>query len=413
MERKYLGKTFMVLLTGLPGIQCAQISDVFRIPRTLSGEIHTELKHFPVISFCFICPLNKDKGKIFLDKMEGYSQEGLLQQAQHVWSMLDEMAVSDPQAYKEFIKKHTQEGMKYLTSPEPHMCVQSIMTKHKKKMPIFINYCSWERIPPQESTEDPVKVAGCELEEEEDKEYGRVAVISLAFNPQVLKKYGRDAENELDRKVLIEIGIMWIEQVNKHVKISQNFTLLDADVPYKGSLQRIHESFRKSFTTPQDKQFEKDLSHLEENFGPLATAKPGTLLNQLANITVSNNPSEKVTAGTSSKPEIILPMENKKVESGLIQEMSNKANSLPKPQYQLEWTKGDNLCVELLTLTILLPGVKSVSECELEISQDDIILHVPDMYELHLDLPNAICDEEVTAKFNKKNSTLTVTMMPV
>ncbi|KAL3886865.1 hypothetical protein ACJMK2_026826 [Sinanodonta woodiana] len=342
--------------------------------------------------------------------MEGFSQKGLVQQAQHVWSMLDEMAISDPQAYKEFIKKHTQDGMKYLAPPEPHMCVQSIMTKHKRKMPIFINYCSWERIPPQESMEDPVKVAGCELEEVEDKEHGKVAVISLAFNPQVLEKYGRHAENELDRKVLIEIGIMWVEQVNKHVKISQNFNLLDPDIPYKGSLQRIHQGFKKSFST-QDKQFEKDLSNLEENFGPLASAKPGTLLNQLANISVSNNESETVTTGTNSKPDIILPMENKKAKSGLIQEVSNKINPLPKPQYQLEQKKGDNS--ELMTLTILLPGVESVSECELEISQDDLALYVPDMYELHLDLPNVIHDEEATAKFNKKNSTLTVTMMPV
>lgn len=54
-----------------------------------------------------------------------FSKESLLNQAQNVWSMLDEMAESSPEKYKEFIDKQMKEAKEYMKPPEPNMCVQS------------------------------------------------------------------------------------------------------------------------------------------------------------------------------------------------------------------------------------------------------------------------------------------------
>jgi hypothetical protein len=60
--------------------------------------------------------------------MEGeYSSESMMQQAQQVWSMLDDMADNDPGAYKAFIDKQMAERNNFMAPPEPHMCVKTEM----------------------------------------------------------------------------------------------------------------------------------------------------------------------------------------------------------------------------------------------------------------------------------------------
>lgn len=57
----------------------------------------------------------------------GYSKESLLNQAQNVWTMLDEMAENNPDKYKEFIDKQMKEAKEYMKPPEPDMCVQTTL----------------------------------------------------------------------------------------------------------------------------------------------------------------------------------------------------------------------------------------------------------------------------------------------
>ena len=63
--------------------------------------------------------------------MEGMDQEKLMNKAQNIWSMLDNMAQEDPQAYRQFIDKQMAEGKEYMkwksTPPETHMCVLTQM----------------------------------------------------------------------------------------------------------------------------------------------------------------------------------------------------------------------------------------------------------------------------------------------
>ena len=57
----------------------------------------------------------------------GEEKDKAMKQAQHIWTMLDEMSNSDPASYKKFIDKQMQEGKKSMEPPQPHMCVKTNM----------------------------------------------------------------------------------------------------------------------------------------------------------------------------------------------------------------------------------------------------------------------------------------------
>ena len=57
----------------------------------------------------------------------GISSDAMLNQAQHIWSMLDEMATASPETYQKFIKKQLKDGQEVMKPPNPHMCVQTVI----------------------------------------------------------------------------------------------------------------------------------------------------------------------------------------------------------------------------------------------------------------------------------------------
>lgn len=59
--------------------------------------------------------------------MDALQDSAMLQKAQHIWSMLDDLAEKNPESYKNFIAKQLNEGREYARPPEPHMCVQTTL----------------------------------------------------------------------------------------------------------------------------------------------------------------------------------------------------------------------------------------------------------------------------------------------
>jgi len=53
--------------------------------------------------------------------------ESLLNQAESMWKMLDDMAESDPDAYKKFIDKALKDGATSFKPPEPCFCISTIL----------------------------------------------------------------------------------------------------------------------------------------------------------------------------------------------------------------------------------------------------------------------------------------------
>ena len=53
--------------------------------------------------------------------------ESLLSQADSMWKMLDDLADSDPEAYKRFMDKTLKEGSSLFQPPEPCFCISTVL----------------------------------------------------------------------------------------------------------------------------------------------------------------------------------------------------------------------------------------------------------------------------------------------
>uniref|UniRef100_A0A3Q3GEK2 PIH1 domain containing 2 n=1 Tax=Labrus bergylta TaxID=56723 RepID=A0A3Q3GEK2_9LABR len=92
----------------------------------------------------------------------------------------------------------------------------------------------------------------------------------------------------------------------------------------------------------------------------------------------------------------------------LIQVISSTFVQPQKPDYQLE-VKNDTAGVpRSVELTVELPKVSSMSECQLSISKDDVLLEVEDVYYLHVDFPKIVNEDTASAIFDKKKRRLTM-----
>lgn len=60
-----------------------------------------------------------------IKEMAAAGDSSMMNQAQQIWSMLDDMAQNDPQAYRKFIDKQLKEGREAMKPPEPNMCIQT------------------------------------------------------------------------------------------------------------------------------------------------------------------------------------------------------------------------------------------------------------------------------------------------
>ncbi|KAJ8316580.1 hypothetical protein KUTeg_005870 [Tegillarca granosa] len=358
----------------------------------------------------------------------GYSQESISQQAQHIWTMLDEMAATNPESYKKFIDKHIKEGKEYMAPPKPHMCVKTVMyvSMGTKKSPFYINFCGWNKVPSPKTPDDAVPVIGTPIHEINDQSEGKIGFISVAFNPKILEEYGRNCKNKIDQETLINLAIDYIHDQQK-IKLSRQFKLLGEETLYKGQINVIENSFTKK--DKSSTEMENQISELEKTFGPLTGNEKESLLSKLSNISVNDdqvNTTPSQARGTSDR--VIFPLQNEheNPKKGLIEEISTETSEtvLKKPDYKLLTDRGDNGQIQQITIKIDLPSVKSVTECELDLCQydlydnsvyfctnllEDLQLLVEDKYSLQLKLPCKIDDTTAGAKFNKKSSCLTVT----
>lgn len=98
-------------------------------------------------------------------------------------------------------------------------------------------------------------------------------------------------------------------------------------------------------------------------------------------------------------------------EVQLIEEISSTEvpEELSTPAYKMTTVRDANNKPVRIELKVELPKVSSVSECDLRISKDDVIIDVPEKYKLQLDLPELVDEEMTTAVFNKEKGILFIT----
>ncbi|KAM6173684.1 PIH1 domain-containing protein 2 [Erethizon dorsatum] len=309
------------------------------------------------------------------------SSKGLLTQITQFWNLLDDLAESDPECYKNFIEQELKEGKQLCAGPEPQLCLQTRIVKPKEKI-LFINLCQWKRIPTPQSTMHPVPVSVGRPEDisETSDEY---TVIDVAYNPEVLQATEKD---QVKKDQLIKMAMKCIEE-QFQLTLSHSYHITKFKV--KGSIQRMKQNLMR---------IQADVTDLRQKIRKEHT------LEQLSSSTVNNS---------DHFPQLLLPKDQVSSKAGcLIEEISSTEIQVEMeiPVYDLKFLKDQNEKPLKIELKVDLPGINEVSLCDLSVSEDDLLIEVSEKYRLHLNLPEPVNTEMTTAKFIKEKSTLIITM---
>ncbi|NXN74492.1 PIHD2 protein, partial [Himantopus himantopus] len=315
-------------------------------------------------------------------------------------SLLDEMAENDPRAYRRLLRQQRAEAERLWVPPEPHLCLRARpavgarggrrrrdaqprlgLLQGAVERPLFINVCSWKRVPAPKAPTDPTPVSAGPLEEVSG-EGDLYSIIDIAYNPDVLQ---RGEENPEKKEHLIHLTLKFVEE-RCNLNLSYLYTI--ESFKLKGSLETMQQRLKgRQMPTP----------HLSQNTKELTLDQ---LLHSMEAEDCSNGPALlKEESVTQSKVHLI--------EEITSTEMSE---NLSTPVYEMITVKDANKKPLKIELKIELPKVSSVSECDLRISKDDVIIEVPEKYKLQLDLPELVDEEKTTAVFNKGKRVLFITV---
>ncbi|XP_003472742.2 PIH1 domain-containing protein 2 isoform X1 [Cavia porcellus] len=308
------------------------------------------------------------------------SSKGLLTQITQFWNLLDDLAESDPECYKNFIQQELKEGKQLCAGPEPQLCLQTRIVKPKEKI-LFINLCQWKRIPIPQSAMHPVPLSVGRPEDisETSDVY---TVIDVAYNPEVLQATEKD---QVNKDQLIKMTMKCIE---KQFQLTLSHSYHITEFKIKGSIQRMKQNLMG---------VQADVTDLRQKI------KEHTL-EQLRSSTVNNS---------DHFPQLLLPKDQASSKARcLIEEISSTEiqRETKIPVYDLKFLKDQNEKPVKIELKVDLPGITEVSLCELSVSEDDLLIEVSERYRLHLNLPEPVHTEMTTAKFIKNKSTLIITM---
>ncbi|XP_064157692.1 PIH1 domain-containing protein 2 isoform X2 [Anguilla rostrata] len=299
--------------------------------------------------------------------------------------MLDEMSDNDPESYRTFIHRQLKEGAEFCAPPQAYACIRTVVQEPKEGL-LYINLCSWKRIPAPKGHSQPVPVGGGRLETLSD-DSETYSVVDVAFNPSVLQGV---QESPQERDQLHLLALSFIQQQHG-LRLSQDYTLLSGRLKGTGQSLRLRLASKRQ-DTPS---------------APAPKSPSGSsLLQQISSLRGEQGESE-------DSPPIQLTPQNRAgpAKPALIQVISSTESAQPRrPSHQLSTATDANGTTKAVRLTVELPGVRSMSECQLSLSQDDVLLEVGDTYHLHLELPEAVREEEASAVFNRKKRTLSVTM---
>ncbi|NXL63503.1 PIHD2 protein, partial [Chordeiles acutipennis] len=325
--------------------------------------------------------------------------DAALARVAQLWSLLDEMAENEPQAYRRLLRQQRAEAERLSAPPEPHLCLQARPAVRGRRGrgaqprlgllqgvsagPLFINVCSWRRVPAPKSPTGPIPLSAGPLEEVSG-EGDLYSIIDIAYNPDVLQ---RGEENPEKIEHLIHLTLKFVEE-RCNLILSYLYTI--EPFKLKGSLEMMQQRLKgRHMPTP----------HLGQN------TKKELTLDQLLH---SMEAEDCSNAPVVLKEESITQSKVHLIEEMTSTEMPEKPST---PVYEMITVKDANKKPLKIELKIELPKVSSVSECDLRISKDDLIIEVPEKYKLQLDLPELVDEETTTAVFNKGKQVLFITVL--
>ncbi|XP_008307731.1 PIH1 domain-containing protein 2 [Cynoglossus semilaevis] len=295
---------------------------------------------------------------------------GVLQQVNQLWSMLDNLCENDPKAYSRFIHRQVEEAVAANAPPQLYSCISTWLLEPEKRL-LYINICSWKRVPAPEEPKQPVPLYAGKLETETEHSQGSFSVVDIAFNPGVLE------ENKDDKSAVYLLALRFVQQ-HHGLKLSEQYSVISYSP--RSSQTHLHRrlGFQQRTVTPE--QPSKD------------SETPSDLLRQIETHR-SEQQNENLEAHIMT-----LPKEQTEKKKNFIQVISTTFQEPVRPQHQLEVKTDAAGVARSVELTVELPKVGSMSECQLTISKDDILLEVEDVYHLLVEFPKPV--NEDTAAFN-------------
>ncbi|XP_038609660.1 PIH1 domain-containing protein 2 [Tachyglossus aculeatus] len=287
-----------------------------------------------------------------------------------LWALLDELAASDPHGYRRFVQRQLGQARALTSPPNPDLCLKTALLKPREET-LFIALCGWHRVPAPKSATDPVPLRAGQLEEISDPAGSHLAVV-VAYNADLLRAAAED-QAELDQ--LIRLAMRYVEE---RFQLTLGPSYPRAPFPRWGSPRRLEESLmgvREGVTQAKDREL-----------GPW----------QLPN------------GGVSALPELLLPQGTTPAQGrGLIEEIPTAPQI---PAHELTVVKDQDGRPLRIDVKVELAQVSSASECDLSVSEDDLVVEVPDRYRLQLDLPQPVDNAAATATFVPGKATLLVTV---
>ncbi|XP_068711210.1 PIH1 domain-containing protein 2-like [Montipora foliosa] len=309
--------------------------------------------------------------------------EILLGQADSVWKMLDDLAESDPEAYKRFIDKTLKEGSTLFKPPEPCFCIStvllpSVVVTHE----LFVNICTWEQMPAPKSENDPIPVVAGELQE---KAEGKLtySVVDIIVNPVVTKGIANSKDR---RNLLVHVALDYLENTKK-IQLSRKYK--NSKKAFKGDPKTLRQYLRhekEHGITPTD----------GEKQSPKVSDSPGSLLKQLSSIAVSETKPEGTSGIKLFENSVDLP------KKALIEEVSS-TNFTPQPttpKYEVLVKDAETAKPRRVIVRMDLPNGVSSSECQLDACENELSLNVPGKCKLRIKLPEKVDPDLTEATFN-------------
>ncbi|XP_047450278.1 PIH1 domain-containing protein 2 [Mugil cephalus] len=308
----------------------------------------------------------------------GITQD-VLQQVDRFWSMLDELSQNDPAAYRKLIEKQMKAGAEFCAQPELHstLCAEIL---EPERGPLYINICSWKRVPAPQDRSRPLPVCSGKLERGTSEQQGCYSVLDVALNPTVLQE-NKEEKAEINQ---VYVLAMSFAQQQHGIRLSERYTVVKCSPKSNPDELYRRLGFQKTFKQPDT-----------------VGQTPGSLLQQISSLR-SEKQDEEFADQSESRPA-------EPLKKNLIQVISTTFVEPQRPEYQLE-VKADNTAggPHSFELTVELPKVSSMSECQLQMSKDDVLLEVEDVYYLLLEFPKTVNEDTASAVFNKKKRRLTL-----
>lgn len=218
--------------------------------------------------------------------------------------------------------------------------------RHQYKL--FINVCKWSQVPQPKSDTDPIPVKGGTLRHlvKNDSKTPQL-LFEIAFNPNIIEECCKQADLQ---QSLTDLSLNFVS----------DFAKLEID---KDSCKKLKAAFKG---TREDLGYSLDdrLKHLLHKESKLDIGD--SILDELHRRDLLGDVSEDCDWNGDTLPSLRLPSDAIPGRK-LIEELpsgSDSGKQLKRPEYSIEQESGKRVMV-----TIILPGVTSVREVELDVSE--------------------------------------------